>query len=45
MLPSIMFVVFFVIALAGVPLMYALLATTVGHDLGQGLPIRWRRSS
>src|SRR5512136_2671157 len=41
MLALILFLVFFVIALAGVPLMYALLATTVGiiwiQDLGHPL--------
>ncbi len=37
MLPLVVFVVFFVVALAGVPLMFALLATTVGIIWGYGL--------
>lgn len=37
MLPLVVFVVFFVVALAGVPLMFALLATTIGIIWGYGL--------
>jgi C4-dicarboxylate transporter, DctM subunit len=37
MLPIVIFAIFFALALAGVPLMYALLATTVGVVLGYGM--------
>lgn len=37
MLPLVVFVVFFVVALAGVPLMFALLATTIGIIAAYGL--------